>query len=98
MGRIAAELADDIIVTDDNPRSEDPARIVADIIAGVAPGAPLVIEHDRALAIRMACSARARGRRADRRQGHEDYQIHGSVRRAFRDQAVVSAELARLPA
>jgi len=31
-------------------------------------------------------------------KGHEDYQIHGSVRRAFRDQAVVSAELARLPA
>ncbi len=35
MGRIAAELADDIIVTDDNPRSEDPARIVAEIVAGM---------------------------------------------------------------
>src|SRR6202022_1953636 len=53
MGQIAAELADDIIVTDDNPRSEDPARIVADIVAGVDPRAPLVIEHDRALAIRI---------------------------------------------
>ena len=99
MGRIAAELADDIIVTDDNPRSEDPARIVADIVAGVAQRAPLVIEHDRALAIRMAL------RRSGLEdvvliagKGHEDYQIHGSVRRAFRDQAVVSAELARLPA
>jgi UDP-N-acetylmuramoyl-L-alanyl-D-glutamate--2,6-diaminopimelate ligase len=99
MGRIAAELADDIIVTDDNPRSEDPARIVADIIAGVAPRAPLVIEHDRALAIRMALQ---RSGPEDvvliAGKGHEDYQIHGSVRRAFRDQAVVSAELARLPA
>ncbi|MBV8782701.1 MAG: UDP-N-acetylmuramoyl-L-alanyl-D-glutamate--2,6-diaminopimelate ligase, partial [Gammaproteobacteria bacterium] len=36
MGRIAAELADDLIVTDDNPRSEDPARIVAQILAGMA--------------------------------------------------------------
>ena len=99
MGRIAAELADDIIVTDDNPRSEDPARIVADIIAGVTPRAPFVIEHDRALAIRMALQ---RSVPEDvvliAGKGHEDYQIHGSVRRAFRDQAVVSAELARLPA
>ena len=31
-------------------------------------------------------------------KGHEHYQIHGSARREFRDQAVVSAELARLPA
>jgi UDP-N-acetylmuramoyl-L-alanyl-D-glutamate--2,6-diaminopimelate ligase len=35
MGTIAAELADDIVITDDNPRTEDPRRIVADIIAGV---------------------------------------------------------------
>jgi UDP-N-acetylmuramoyl-L-alanyl-D-glutamate--2,6-diaminopimelate ligase len=99
MGRIAAELADDIIVTDDNPRSEDPARIVADIVAGVAQRAPLVIEHDRARAIGMALQ---RSGPEDvvliAGKGHEDYQIHGSVRRAFRDQAVVSAELARLPA
>ncbi|HEY0339246.1 MAG TPA: UDP-N-acetylmuramoyl-L-alanyl-D-glutamate--2,6-diaminopimelate ligase, partial [Steroidobacteraceae bacterium] len=48
MGRIAAELADDIIVTDDNPRTEDPTRIVADIVAGIVGGAPVVVEHDRA--------------------------------------------------
>jgi UDP-N-acetylmuramoyl-L-alanyl-D-glutamate--2,6-diaminopimelate ligase len=35
MGTIAAELADDIVITDDNPRTEDPRRIVADICAGV---------------------------------------------------------------
>jgi len=44
MGTIAAELADDIVITDDNPRTEDPRRITAEIIAGVrgvgsAPGA-----------------------------------------------------------
>ena len=94
MGAVAAELADDIIVTDDNPRSEDPARIVADIIAGIAARTPLVIEHDRALAIRMALQ---RSMADDvvliAGKGHEDYQIVGGVRRAFRDQAVVSAEL-----
>ena len=99
MGQIAAELADDIILTDDNPRSEDPARIIADILSGIAPGAPHVVEHDRALAIRLALERSApddvvliAGK------GHEGYQIAGGERREFRDQAVVSAELARLPA
>src|SRR4029077_17579821 len=79
MGRIAAELADDLIVTDDNPRTEDPARIVADILAGVSRQAPLVVEHDRALAIRLAL-----GRSSSEDvvliagKGHEDYQILGS--------------------
>src|SRR5438874_234651 len=99
MGKVAAELADDLIVTDDNPRSEDPARIVADIVAGVPPRAPLVIEHDRSLAIRMALQRSGpEDVVLNAGKGHEEYQIHGGVRRAFRDQAVVSAELARLPA
>jgi UDP-N-acetylmuramoyl-L-alanyl-D-glutamate--2,6-diaminopimelate ligase len=98
MGRIAAQLADDIVLTDDNPRGEDPARIVADIVAGIAGGAPLTIEHDRALAIRVALERSApddvvliAGK------GHEDYQIFADERREFRDQTVVAAELARLP-
>jgi UDP-N-acetylmuramoyl-L-alanyl-D-glutamate--2,6-diaminopimelate ligase len=99
MGKIAAELADEVIVTDDNPRSEDPGRIVADILAGIAAGAPVAIEHDRALAIRAALE---RSRPEDvvliAGKGHEDYQIVGRSRRAFRDQVVVEAELARRPA
>ncbi|HEY4749575.1 MAG TPA: UDP-N-acetylmuramoyl-L-alanyl-D-glutamate--2,6-diaminopimelate ligase [Steroidobacteraceae bacterium] len=99
MGQLAAELADDIVLTDDNPRGEDARRIVADIVAGVAQGAPLTIEHDRALAIRIALE---RSVPDDvvliAGKGHEDYQIHGNERREFRDQAVVVAELARLPA
>jgi UDP-N-acetylmuramoyl-L-alanyl-D-glutamate--2,6-diaminopimelate ligase len=97
MGAVAAELADDIIVTDDNPRSEDPAGITAGIIAGISHTTPHLIEHDRALAIRMALE------RSDADdvvliagKGHEDYQLVGTTRRAFRDQAVVEAELARL--
>jgi UDP-N-acetylmuramoyl-L-alanyl-D-glutamate--2,6-diaminopimelate ligase len=99
MGRIAAEFADDIIVTDDNPRSEDPARIVAEIIAGVGERTPHVVEHDRALAIRLALERSG----ADdvvliAGKGHEGYQLIGRERRAFQDQTVVSRELARLPA
>jgi UDP-N-acetylmuramoyl-L-alanyl-D-glutamate--2,6-diaminopimelate ligase len=99
MGRIAAELADDVIVTDDNPRTEDPAKIVADILAGIThsdvakPVSPLV-EHDRARAIQTAL------RRSSSNdvvliagKGHEDYQIYGITRRPFKDQSVVSAEL-----
>jgi UDP-N-acetylmuramoyl-L-alanyl-D-glutamate--2,6-diaminopimelate ligase len=99
MGRIAAEFADDVILTDDNPRGEDPARIVADILAGVGTATPHVVEHDRALAIRLALERSG----ADdvvliAGKGHEGYQIKGEERRAFQDQAVVSRELARLPA
>jgi UDP-N-acetylmuramoyl-L-alanyl-D-glutamate--2,6-diaminopimelate ligase len=94
MGRIASELADESIVTDDNPRTEDPAKIVTDILRGF-PGPTLpLIEHDRALAIR---SALQRSGPDDvvlvGGKGHEDYQIYGNTRRAFSDQKVVSAEL-----
>jgi UDP-N-acetylmuramoyl-L-alanyl-D-glutamate--2,6-diaminopimelate ligase len=99
MGKIAAELADDIIVTDDNPRSEDPARIVAAILEGMRTPKPHVVEHDRALAIRLAL---ARSGSEDvvliAGKGHEGYQIIGHERRVFQDQTVVSRELARLPA
>ena len=99
MGRVAAELADDLIVTDDNPRTEDPARIVADILAGIPGHTPHVVEHDRELAIRLSLSSSTpedvvliAGK------GHEDYQIVGTERRPFRDQAVVTDALRELPA
>ena len=57
MGAIAAELADDVIVTDDNPRSEDPARIVGRHPRRHGTATPHVVEHDRALAIRPALRA-----------------------------------------
>jgi UDP-N-acetylmuramoyl-L-alanyl-D-glutamate--2,6-diaminopimelate ligase len=99
MGRIAVELADDVIVTDDNPRTEDPARIVADILAGMpGPGAATspgtMVEHDRTRAIQTALRRSGPGDVVlIAGKGHEDYQIYGTVRRPFSDQAVVSAEL-----
>ena len=93
MGGVAAKLADDVIVTDDNPRTEDPATIVRAILDGV-PAAQ--VEHDRAEAIRIAiqrsCSddvVVVAGK------GHEDYQIYGAERRSFSDQAIVVSALAR---
>jgi UDP-N-acetylmuramoyl-L-alanyl-D-glutamate--2,6-diaminopimelate ligase len=103
MGGVAAELADELIVTDDNPRTEDPARIVADILAGmpspnsakaVKPIVEPVVEHDRARAIQTALRRSGPGDVVlIAGKGHEDYQIYGTVRRPFRDQSVVSAQL-----
>lgn len=94
MGRTACELADEVILTDDNPRTEDPARIVAGILAGIDSGAAVRVEHDRATAIRGAL---ARSSAGDvvliAGKGHEDYQIVGGERRAFSDQAVARAFL-----
>jgi UDP-N-acetylmuramoyl-L-alanyl-D-glutamate--2,6-diaminopimelate ligase len=46
MGEIAARLADVALVTSDNPRSENPEAIIAEILGGIAPGAPTQVEHD----------------------------------------------------
>jgi UDP-N-acetylmuramoyl-L-alanyl-D-glutamate--2,6-diaminopimelate ligase len=93
MGRIAAQLADAIIVTDDNPRREDPREIVAAIIEAItAAGAAARtgVIHDRAQAIRAALTgASAPDVVLVAGKGHEDYQIVGSERRAFSDAAVV---------
>jgi UDP-N-acetylmuramoyl-L-alanyl-D-glutamate--2,6-diaminopimelate ligase len=96
MGRVAAELADEIVVTDDNPRGEDPAAIVAAILAGIDRRAHLSVEHDRAAAIGAALAAAVAGDVVlVAGKGHEDYQIVGSERRPFSDIAVVRATLAR---
>ncbi len=57
MGRISAELADFIVITSDNPRSENPDAIIADILAGIDGGADnpnLLVEADRHIAIQWA--------------------------------------------
>jgi UDP-N-acetylmuramoyl-L-alanyl-D-glutamate--2,6-diaminopimelate ligase len=68
MGAIAAELADDIVITDDNPRTESPQASPRTSRRHSA-GKPYRIEHDRARAIRDASPTRAGRRRADRGQG-----------------------------
>ena len=67
MGAVAARLADLVIVTDDNPRSEDPAAIRARLLAG-APGAREVGGRREAIRAAIAEAGRRRHRPA-RRQG-----------------------------
>ncbi|MES0873868.1 UDP-N-acetylmuramoyl-L-alanyl-D-glutamate--2,6-diaminopimelate ligase [Sinimarinibacterium thermocellulolyticum] len=93
MGAIAAELADAVIVTDDNPRSEAPSAIVDEILAGVPDTRRSVVQviHDRAEAIRTAVHASA----ADDAvvvagKGHERTQTYGSEVRAFSDREFVA--------
>jgi UDP-N-acetylmuramoyl-L-alanyl-D-glutamate--2,6-diaminopimelate ligase len=85
MGGIVAELADRIIVTDDNPRSENPAAITAAILEGMGARSARVI-HDRGEAIGTALGEAGE---TDvvliAGKGHEDYQIYGDERRAFSD-------------
>jgi UDP-N-acetylmuramoyl-L-alanyl-D-glutamate--2,6-diaminopimelate ligase len=85
MGAIAEELADQIIVTDDNPRSEDPQAITRDIVRGIKSRAARVI-HDRGAAIATALQeAQAIDLVLIAGKGHEDYQIYGDTRRSFSD-------------
>jgi UDP-N-acetylmuramoyl-L-alanyl-D-glutamate--2,6-diaminopimelate ligase len=85
MGGIADDLADQIIVTDDNPRSEDPQAITRDILQGIKSRTVRVI-HDRGEAIATALKeAQAIDLVLIAGKGHEDYQIYGETRRAFSD-------------
>ena len=94
MGAIAAKLAAHVVLTSDNPRTEDPAKILADIEAGLPAGAPREVIADRAEAIARAIDqAGARDVVLIAGKGHEDYQeIHGE-RRAFSDVQAARAAL-----
>jgi UDP-N-acetylmuramoyl-L-alanyl-D-glutamate--2,6-diaminopimelate ligase len=93
MGGIAARLADRTIVTDDNPRTENPAEIRRQILAGCPDAAEI---GDRSEAIRVAIkSLEAGDALVIAGKGHEAEQIVGNVARPFRDsEEAVKAALA----
>jgi UDP-N-acetylmuramoyl-L-alanyl-D-glutamate--2,6-diaminopimelate ligase len=94
MGEIATRLADRVIVTDDNPRTEDPAAIRAAILKGAA-GATEI--GDRAQAIKAAIGALGQGDLlVIAGKGHETYQIVGKTKHPFDDSAVARAAVADL--
>ncbi|MBT8422384.1 MAG: UDP-N-acetylmuramoyl-L-alanyl-D-glutamate--2,6-diaminopimelate ligase [Gammaproteobacteria bacterium] len=91
MGRAAAASADFVVLTSDNPRSEDPAAIIDDIRAGIADAGQVRVETDRRLAIRKAIDATdPSGIVLIAGKGSEDYQIIGERTEAFSDVAVAS--------
>jgi UDP-N-acetylmuramoyl-L-alanyl-D-glutamate--2,6-diaminopimelate ligase len=97
MGEAAGRLADEVIVTSDNPRSEEPDTIAAAVAAGVrAVGATPAIELDRRRAIELAVDAAAEGDVVlIAGKGHEPYQIVGPVKHPFDDRVVAREALAQ---
>ena len=90
MGEIAARLADKIIITSDNPRTEDPERILDDIQAGIGSRQFDRIE-DRRTAIAYALETASRSGHAVllAGKGHETYQIRGTERLHFDEKEIV---------
>jgi UDP-N-acetylmuramoyl-L-alanyl-D-glutamate--2,6-diaminopimelate ligase len=89
MGAVAARLADQIVLTDDNPRSEDPLQIIADIRTGTG-AAPVEIVPERRSAIVHALQRASAGDVVlIAGKGHETTQILASGSRRFSDQQVV---------
>ncbi len=92
MGAIASRLADRVLVTDDNPRNEDPDQIVAQIVAGTSNS--IAIERDRAAAIARALDGRKDGDVVVvAGKGHEQYQTTAAGRQPFSDREVVAGLL-----
>jgi UDP-N-acetylmuramoyl-L-alanyl-D-glutamate--2,6-diaminopimelate ligase len=94
MARVAAQWADRIVVTSDNPRTEDPQRIIDQILTGFEPGQMdrVKVEPNRRKAIAMAVAEAGEGDVVLLAgKGHENYQIIGTERLPF-DDAQVAAE------
>ena len=95
MGRVAAEASDLVVLTSDNPRSEEPAAIIDEALVGVRETATeCIVEPDRAAAIALAIRA---ARKGDivllAGKGHEKVQIVGERTIPFDDVAVAEAVL-----
>ena len=75
MGKAAAENSDELFVTSDNPRSEEPESIIGEILAGIPAGTTFQVVPERAEAIRLALGSAGPGDAVlIAGKGHEDYQ------------------------
>ena len=90
MGKIAERFADKVIITSDNPRSENPQQIITDILAGLNSTLDVIVEPDRELAIKEAYKiARKKDVVLVAGKGHEDYQILATGKIHFDDREKV---------
>ncbi len=95
MARVAEARADRVVVTSDNPRTEDAAAILADVVAGLSRPEDALVIADRAAAIGAAAVQAAPGDVVVvAGKGHETYQIIGTTTHDFDDRAVLRAALA----
>ena len=94
MGEVASLYADYVIVTSDNPRTEDPYSIISDILKGILPNKPYKIIENREEAIKFALSI---AQKDDiivlAGKGHETYQIIGKEKIHFDEREVISRGL-----
>lgn len=92
MASAAEQVADRLVLTDDNPRSEDPDDIIAAILKGLSGRIPCQVERNREAAIRLVASEASPGDVVlIAGKGHEDYQIYGAERRAYSDRVVAQS-------
>ncbi len=100
MGRVAGSLSDIVVITSDNPRNEDPQRIIDEIEVGVkTESAEYLVVPDRREAIQKAVSlATTNDVVIIAGKGHENYQIVGTEKFHFDDREVASEALAILSA
>ncbi len=97
MGAIAGQHADHLIVTSDNPRTEDPLEIIKQVMQGIVRAGAVEVEVDRARAIERAlCSAAPNDVVLVAGKGHEDYQDMGGIKRPFSDRDHVQKSLSML--
>ncbi len=88
MAKYAQDNADNVVVTSDNPRTEDPLAIIQDVVAGLDMAKNVVVEPDRRVAIAKALDATrdcAHDVVVIAGKGHEDYQILGTTKTHFSD-------------
>lgn len=91
MGAIAEELADNVVVTDDNPRTEEPAAIINDILAGMLDAGRVTVQMGRAEAVSHAVmQAEEDDLLLIAGKGHEDYQIVGHRHLDYSDRLTVA--------
>lgn len=96
MASIAEKLADTVIVTSDNPRTEDPEAIIKDILAGFDKPEKIHIESDREKAVKLAIDlAKADDIILIAGKGHEDYQIIGTEKIHFSDKEIATKYLSK---
>jgi len=99
MAKVAEELADRVVVTSDNPRTERPEAIAGEVLAGFSSMEKVAVELDRRAAIALALAEAQPGDVVIiAGKGHETYQIIGDVTRPFDDREVAAEILRTLEA
>ena len=90
MGEVATRLSDYVVLTDDNPRHENPKQIVQDILSGVTTDKPVDVEHDRGNAIKIAIeNSHPNDYVLVAGKGNEAYQEIGDMKLPLSDQQLI---------